>query len=157
MGNDRTQHEKPDLTSAEGIGAQPSNTGLDEAPVPPSPKTILPRDLPKALRYLEDQELDRLAGAALGELRRRGRLPPGFEPPSAKSITGAGEQDEKKPARKGGPTRRGQTQIAAPTLTRGQVNAVRAAFKAGITPSRIARQFGLTQSDVRKALAADKT
>ena len=68
MGNDRTQHEKPDLTSAEGIGGQPSNTGLDEAPVPPSPKTIFPRDLPKALRYLEDQELDRLAGAALGEL-----------------------------------------------------------------------------------------
>ena len=36
------------------------------------------------------------------------------------------------------------------------MNAVRAAFKAGITPSRIARQFGLTLSDVRKALAADK-
>jgi hypothetical protein len=34
--------------------------------------------------------------------------------------------------------------------TRGQVNAVRATFKAGITPSRIARQFGIPQSDVRK-------
>ena len=33
---------------------------------------------------------------------------------------------------------------------------VRAAFKAGITPSRIARQFGLSQSDVRKALAGDE-
>jgi hypothetical protein len=40
-------------------------------------------------------------------------------------------------------------------LTRGQVNAVRAAFKAGITPSRIARQFGISQSNVRKALASD--
>jgi predicted DNA binding protein len=39
-------------------------------------------------------------------------------------------------------------------LTRGQVNAVRAAFKAGITPSRIARQFGISQSDVRKVLAS---
>jgi DNA-binding transcriptional regulator LsrR (DeoR family) len=38
-------------------------------------------------------------------------------------------------------------------LTRGQINAVRAVFKAGIKPSRIARQFGLSQSDVRKALA----
>ena len=82
MGNDRTQHEKPDLTSAEGIGGQPSNTDLNEAPVPPPPKPILPKDLPKALGYLEDQELDRLAGAALDELRRRGRSPPGFEPPS---------------------------------------------------------------------------
>jgi transposase-like protein len=40
-------------------------------------------------------------------------------------------------------------------LTKGQVNAVRAAFKAGVTPSRIARQFGLSQSDVRKALSSD--
>jgi DNA invertase Pin-like site-specific DNA recombinase len=40
-------------------------------------------------------------------------------------------------------------------LTRGQVNAVRAAFKAGIKPSRIARQFGISQSDVKKVLASD--
>jgi len=43
------------------------------------------------------------------------------------------------------------------SLTRGQVNAVRAAFKAGITPSRIARQFGISQSNVRKALASDES
>jgi predicted DNA binding protein len=42
-----------------------------------------------------------------------------------------------------------------PSLTQGQLNAVRAAFKAGVTPSRIARQFGISQSDVRKALARD--
>jgi predicted transcriptional regulator len=40
-------------------------------------------------------------------------------------------------------------------LTLGKLNAVRAAFKAGVTPSRIARQFGVSQSDVRKALASD--
>jgi DNA invertase Pin-like site-specific DNA recombinase len=44
---------------------------------------------------------------------------------------------------------------AAGSLTRGQQNAVRAAFKAGITPARIARQFGLSRSNVRKALATD--
>ena len=42
------------------------------------------------------------------------------------------------------------------SLTRGQVNAVRSAFKAGITPARIARQFGISQSNVRKALASDE-
>ena len=41
-------------------------------------------------------------------------------------------------------------------LTRGQLNAVLAAFQAGITPARIARQFGLSQSDVKKALKFDK-
>jgi DNA invertase Pin-like site-specific DNA recombinase len=44
--------------------------------------------------------------------------------------------------------------VTAP-LAQGKLNAVRAAFKAGITPSRIARQFGISQSDVRKALAGD--
>jgi len=42
-------------------------------------------------------------------------------------------------------------------LTRTQINAVRAAFKAGIKPSQIARQFGISQSDVRKVLMADTT
>jgi predicted transcriptional regulator len=40
-------------------------------------------------------------------------------------------------------------------LTQGQVNAVLATFKAGIAPSRIARQFGISQSDVRKVLASE--
>jgi hypothetical protein len=48
-----------------------------------------------------------------------------------------------------------QAELATVSLTRGQVNAVRAAFKAGITPSRIARQFGIFQSDVREVLASD--
>ena len=45
---------------------------------------------------------------------------------------------------------------AETTLTLGQINAVRAAFKAGITPARIARQFGISRSNVRKALATDE-
>jgi hypothetical protein len=34
------------------------------------------------------------------------------------------------------------------------MNAVRAAFKVGVKPAQIARQFGLSQSDVRQALAS---
>jgi hypothetical protein len=41
------------------------------------------------------------------------------------------------------------------TLTQGLMNAVLASFKAGIAPSRIARQFGISQSDVRKVLAPE--
>jgi hypothetical protein len=41
------------------------------------------------------------------------------------------------------------------SLTRGQINAVRAAFKAGIKPSLIARQFAISQADVRNVLASD--
>jgi hypothetical protein len=43
----------------------------------------------------------------------------------------------------------------AGSLTRGQLNAVRAAVKAGVKPSAIARQFGISQSDIRKALAVE--
>jgi hypothetical protein len=43
----------------------------------------------------------------------------------------------------------------APSLTQGRINAVRAAFKAGVKPSTIARQFGLPLSAVRQALASE--
>jgi hypothetical protein len=42
-------------------------------------------------------------------------------------------------------------QDGAGSLTTGKLNAVRAAFKAGIKPPAIARQFGISQSDVRKS------
>jgi len=41
------------------------------------------------------------------------------------------------------------------SLTIGKLNAVRAAFKAGVTLARIARQFGITQSEVRQAIASE--
>jgi hypothetical protein len=47
-----------------------------------------------------------------------------------------------------------RTKVVAIHLTPGKLNAVRAAFKAGVKPSQIARQFGLSQSEVRKALAS---
>jgi uncharacterized protein (DUF433 family) len=103
----------------------------DEAAAVSSARHVLPKDLANAIKYLGDEELDRLIAAALAEMRRRGRRLPSDNraPEMAADLTTA-------------------------SLTRGQLNAVRAAFKAGITPARIARQFGLSQSDVRKALAS---
>ena len=43
-----------------------------------------------------------------------------------------------------------------PLLVRRAAVQLRASLKAGITPSRIAGQFGVSQSDVRKALATDQ-
>jgi hypothetical protein len=94
---------------------------------------VLPKDLPGAIKQLDDQELDRLLAAALAEQKRRGRKP------SASTETPA------KP----------QVEAAVINLTPGKLNAVRAAFKAGVKPAQIARQFGLSHSDVRTALASD--
>jgi hypothetical protein len=73
---------------------------------------------------------------------RRGRLPPTDQTTNRSSRT-----DKSFHGR--------QVEAAAVSLTQGQVNAVRAAFKAGIKPSLIARQFGISQFDVRKVLASD--
>lgn len=53
-------------------------------------------------------------------------------------------------------SKRRHVDVAEVHLTQGKLNAVRAAFKAGVTPSRIAKQFGISQLDVRKALASDE-
>jgi DNA invertase Pin-like site-specific DNA recombinase len=54
------------------------------------------------------------------------------------------------------PSRKQRTKEVAPPLAQGKLNAVRAAFKAGVKPSRIAREFGISQADVRKALTSDE-
>ena len=121
MARDQTEKSTPDLPQQEQ-------------------RHVLPKDLPNAIKHLDDRELDRLIAASLEEAKRRGRIPPSVpavEPASPRpSLT-------KKPP-----------QVEMPQLPRGQINAVRAAFKAGIKPTAIARQFGISQSDVRKVLAS---
>jgi hypothetical protein len=92
---------------------------------------VLPKDLTAAIKQLDDQELDRLQVAVLVEQKRRGRKP-------AVSV-----ETLDKP----------QVEAAVVHLTPGKMNAVRAAFKAGVKPSQIARQFGLSQAEVRNAIA----
>jgi hypothetical protein len=103
---------------------------------------VLPKNLRKAVKHLSDGELDLLHAAILEEMERRGRLPPSNQTTNRSSRTDKSSN-------------RRQAQVATVSLTRGRVNAVRAAFKAGIKPSLIARQFGISQSDVRKVLASD--
>jgi hypothetical protein len=53
--------------------------------------------------------------------------------------------DESIPKRSSSRDKR-QAELTTISLTRGQINAVRAAFKAGIKPFLIARQFGLSSA-----------
>jgi hypothetical protein len=89
------------------------------------------------------------------ELQRRGRLP--TSTPGNRSTTHMGTEQrasDQSTTTEESPKRR-QPEEPNVALTQGRVNAVRAAFKAGITPSRIARKFGISQSDVRKVLASE--
>ena len=105
----------------------------------------LPKDLPKSIKYLNDQDLVRLFYAAIDEVKRRRGLT------SALKRTLRNCRSAKSPSKLAQPpSRHREVGIAAASLTCSQINAVRAAFNAGTTSSRIARQFGLSQSDVRK-------
>ena len=149
MERDRTKPATSDLFSTHMVqdGSPPTRrASAKEAPADTvTQRHVLPRDLPNAVKYLTDTELDLLITTSVQEAKRRGRLPPSAQP-----------NPTNEPAAKQSSSRhKGQTEVANVSLTRGQVNAVRAATKAGIKPSQIARQFGISQSDVRKVLASD--
>jgi len=144
MGRDRTQQATPDLFSTDMVrDATPPPT--TQVPPAQEQRHVLPKDLPNAVKHLTDRELDLLITASVEEAKRRGRVPP--------SVQVKMNRFPKRPSSKD----KRQVEVSTVSLTRGQINAVRAAFKAGITPSRIARQFGLSQSDVRRALVPDTT
>jgi hypothetical protein len=98
----------------------------------PIPRHVLPNELPNAIKQFKDQDLDLLLSAVLAEKKRRD-----------KEDSDSNQDRHKR-----------RIEAVSVPLTQGKLNAVRAAFKAGVTPSRIARQFGISQSDVRKALAS---
>ena len=109
---------------------------------------LLPEDLPKALRWLADDELETLAKSVSTERHRR-------------SLPADREADAKESKKTSIPTRpvvsakpkRQPQEPNTSTLTQSRINAIRAAFKAGVKPSMIARQFGVSQAAIRDALS----
>jgi predicted DNA-binding protein (UPF0251 family) len=75
-----------------------------------------------------------MLAAVIAEQQRRGK-----KPPTPKNVLSK------------------EMEAPAVTLTIGKLNAVRAAFKAGVTPAKIAKQFGISQSDVRRVISSETT
>src|SRR6266702_2829639 len=139
MPRGRTQHPTPDLfleafapeappTPASQVSSPQAAAAVDMAVS--LRRYLLPKDLPNALKQLDDGELASLLEAALDEAKRRGTLPSGLaasalDDPTPRGSRKRNESSKVRPAH-----------VAVLSLTRGQVNAVRAAFKAGIAPSR---------------------
>jgi hypothetical protein len=148
MGRDRTEQATLDLflTASSGKPSPPAK----QVSSAQKRRHVLPKDLPNAVKHLDDRELDLLITASLEEAKRRGRLLPNIQANTPDQSV----QKRSSPTDKS--SQRRQVEVAAVSLTRGQVNAVRAAAKAGIKPSVIARQFGISQSDVRKVLTSPR-
>jgi hypothetical protein len=159
-----THQQVSDLfTAAAATKAAPPATPIaagkpahEPAGQPLPARHLLPKDLPGALARLDDGEIDRLLAAVIEEAKRRDRLP--------SSLLASLQQVHQRPNDPSHP-KRAATHTAAnpasaqdevPFLTQGQRNAVRAAFKAGVKISMIGRQFGISQSDVKKALASER-
>ena len=87
-----------------------------------------------SLAILNEQDFERLRAAMAKEAARRGRkIRPNLVP---------AEEERPRPTPDG--------------VTAARANLVRAAFKAGVKPLAIARQFGLTQATVRELLKSLK-
>jgi hypothetical protein len=160
MDGDPIERTTPDLFST-GAAKGGSSAPLTKSPAAEAttdtapPRHILPKDLPNALKHLSDGELDFLHAATLEEMKRRGRKPPGVKT-DLQTLRHRFVVRAESPRRLHPTKKRQHVDIGEVPLTQGKLNAVRAAFKAGVTPSRIARQFGISQSNVRKALASDE-
>jgi hypothetical protein len=153
----RTRESAPDLLAPTEVGAPspalPTNPEIVQTVASvPSPRQLLPKDLSGALQHLDDAGIDRLLTAVVNEARRRGRLP-------SRVSTDTPQDDQRSGHRRRAPTTYRSKPTAGssdgtPSLTQGRINAVRAAFKAGVKPAAIAREFGLSPSAVRQALVA---
>ena len=151
MGRDPAEQPTPDLFSTGSVrdaSPPPKPRPTEPAADTSSQRHVLPKNLRHAVKQLSDGELDELFEVAFDETKRRGRLPWSIGAESTSSRRPSDLLTKRKAVRQR------KADITEVLLTRGQVNAVRAAFKAGITPSRIARQFGISQSNGRKALAS---
>jgi hypothetical protein len=160
MERERGEQTSPDLfsvTAARDASPPPSSPPATEVTAEPAAERhVLPKSLCKAVKHLSDGELDSLHAATLEEMKRRGRLPPNIGADSEQSSRRPSDLPTKRLPSIDKTSKRRPLDIVEVSLTRGQVYAVRSTFKAGITPARIARQFGISQSNVRKALASDE-
>ena len=127
-----TPLNRPSVLDAFSSTGQPSAASSSaaaccEAGMATPSRYVLLKDLDAAIKHLDDQQLDKLVSAALQErTRRRGPVAPD--------------------------KRQRNAEVDSSSLPQGKLNAVRAAFKAGVTAARIAREFGISRSDVQRAL-----
>ena len=98
---------------------------------------MLPSNLAGSLAHLSNDEFERLLAAVKEEAKRR-KLP--------------GLQRVDSPKQKASRNAPSGTASSTGTISAAKANVVRAAFRAGVKPNAIARQFGLSFAVVRELL-----
>ena len=129
MGRDPAEQPTPDLFSTGSVrdaSPPPKPRPTEPAADTSSQRHVLPKNLRHAVKQLSDGELDELFEVAFDETKRRGRLPWSIGAESTSSRRPSDLLTKRKAVRQR------KADITEVLLTRGQVNAVRAAFKVGI-------------------------
>jgi hypothetical protein len=104
-------------------------------------------DLVRDVGQLENDDLIDLIRIAIGEARRRGIDPASAESNSSRTMPPVTEQ--KSPAA----ARIFRTTPSLPNMPPAKASMVRAAIRAGFSPARVAKDFGVSTATVRKLMA----
>ena len=137
----RRDEHSPDLFAQREPAAQRL------AATSPMPSSFrLPSNLDAGLRALDDEALKRLKDAVEREAQRRFPQPTPTAPHAPKPNVQAKKAALDRPAKA----------ISDPGIGIGKANMIRAAFKAGLKPAAIARQFHLSPAIVRAVLAGNE-
>jgi len=128
----KPERPPPDLfdTPARPVGRQ----------APATPKA--PSNLESSLAILSDEEFARVAAGVAAETARRQR-----------TLT---RPSESGPAATAKPRQASKRNRASDSVSPAKANLVRAAIKAGVKPSAIARQFGLSNAAISGVLRSDE-
>ena len=150
MARDRPMSGESDLFQpTSGAPARPQGA----PPLKPPPKSpartnvVLPGNLPLALQSLDEANFNTLLRDIAAEARRRG----GPSAAVAAEIVGHNVTTTKAVRPPMTPSK-----VDADKVPTGKANLIRAAFKVGLKPAAIAREFGISQSVVRGVLASLK-
>ena len=89
MGREPTNQGKSDPFSAAGV-ENTSPPATNPASSANARRHVLPKDLPNAVKHLNDEELDRLLAVTLAEAKRRGRQTTStYEPSPSRKVEAA--------------------------------------------------------------------
>jgi hypothetical protein len=135
----------PDLFDAEAAPARLAAEPASQARPTPRGAVLLPSDLEPALANLDETEFARLLAGVKREASRRNMSAQG--PPEPNSQAAALAETRRKSKLKAG---------FGHGVTTTKANLVRAAIKAGVKPSAIARQFGLSKAAISEVLRSEE-
>jgi negative regulator of sigma E activity len=125
-------------TPARPVGGQALVRNTGTAPA----RLLLPSNLESSLAVLSGDEFARLAAGVAAETARRQR-----------TLT---RPSKPAPATTAKPPQASKRNRASDTVSPAKANLVRAAIKAGVKPSAIARQFGLSNAAISRVLRSDE-